>query len=69
MAKNDVKAMKVPKQDVVKKEDMERTRERPCFIPKTDIYETADEIMIIADMPGVSKESIDITIENQILTI
>ena len=52
MAKKEDKALEVPKQEVITKEDMERTRERRCFIPKTDIYETDQEIILVADIPG-----------------
>ena len=61
--------MQAPEQEVITKEDMERTRERLCFVPKTDIYETEEEIVIIADVPGVDLNSMDITLENNILTI
>ena len=47
----------------------ERTRDCPCFVPRADIYETGDEIVVVADMPGVSKDSLDITLENNVLTI
>ncbi len=69
MTKNEEKAMQAPEQEVITKEDMERTRERLCFVPKTDIYETEEEIVIIADVPGVDLNSVDITLENNILTI
>ena len=69
MTRNEEKAMQAPEQEVITKEDMERTRERLCFVPKTDIYETEEEIVIIADVPGVDLNSVDITLENNILTI
>jgi HSP20 family protein len=69
MAKKESKEIAVQEQQEIKTEDMERTRERVCFVPKTDIYETAEEIVIVADIPGVNKKSVDVSIENQILTI
>lgn len=69
MTKNDEKAMQVAEQEEITSEDLERTRERQCFVPRTDIYETDDEIVVIADIPGVDQDSIDITLENNILTI
>ena len=63
------KAIQVPKKEMIQKEDMERTRERQCFIPKTDIYEIDSEIVIIADIPGVDQKNVDITLEKNILTI
>jgi len=47
----------------------ERTRDRPAFVPRADIYETDDGIFIVADMPGVDESSLDITLENNVLTI
>lgn len=47
----------------------ERTRTQRVFQPATDIYETAEEIVVVADMPGVDEQAIDITLENSELTI
>jgi HSP20 family molecular chaperone IbpA len=47
----------------------ERTRDRLAFVPRADIYETDDGITVLADMPGVDESSVDITLENNVLTI
>jgi len=47
----------------------ERTRERPAFVPRADVYETGDTIVVVADMPGVDEKSLDITLEDNVLTI
>lgn len=47
----------------------ELTRDRKVFQPRADVYETADTIVVLADMPGVDEHSIDITIEKNVLTI
>jgi HSP20 family molecular chaperone IbpA len=47
----------------------ERTRTRPLYAPRTDIFETDDGLVLIADMPGVSPDSVDVTLERQLLTI
>ncbi len=47
----------------------ERTRARLAFVPRTDIYETNEAIVLLTDMPGVNENSIDITLENDVLTI
>jgi HSP20 family protein len=49
--------------------DAERTRDRLAFVPRADIYETDDAIFVVADMPGVDESSLDITLENNVLTI
>lgn len=51
------------------KEQVERTRSERVFTPAVDIYETDNDISLIADMPGVDKKSVDITLENNILTL
>lgn len=47
----------------------ERTRTQRVFQPATDIYETAEEIVVVADMPGVDERAVDVTLENNELTI
>jgi HSP20 family molecular chaperone IbpA len=42
---------------------------RPVFMPSTDIYETKDSIVVLAEMPGVSPEGVDISLERRVLTI
>ena len=49
--------------------ETERTRNRRVYVPKTDIYETKDAIVLVADMPGVDEKSVDITLEKNVLTI
>lgn len=47
----------------------ERTRERLAFVPRADIYETAEAITVVTDMPGVDETSVDITLDKNVLTI
>lgn len=49
--------------------DAERTRTRPAFVPRADIYEANDEIVVITDMPGADESSVDITLEKNVLSI
>ena len=37
--------------------------------PTVDIYETADKMILVADLPGINQEDIELKIENNILTI
>lgn len=39
------------------------------YLPATDIYERDDAIVLVADMPGVSEQDVDIHVENHVLTI
>jgi HSP20 family protein len=47
----------------------EHTREGRCYRPNVDIVETANELTLHADVPGVSRDGIDISFENGMLTI
>ncbi|MBN2515495.1 MAG: Hsp20/alpha crystallin family protein [Deltaproteobacteria bacterium] len=47
----------------------ESTRARQVFIPRTDIIEKSDSIVLVADMPGVDERNIDIILEKGVLTI
>jgi HSP20 family protein len=50
-------------------EGTERTRSRPVYAPRVDIVETPDALEILADMPGVTRESVEVTLEQRVLTI
>ena len=62
------KEMEVQEQELVQ-EDTERTRECRCFIPRADIYEVDDNIVLELDMPGINENAVEITLEKNILNI
>lgn len=47
----------------------EATRARPLFRPRADIYETEDNVILLAEMPGVGPDDIEVTLERGVLTI
>jgi len=47
----------------------ELTKTGPVFLPSVDIFENKDALVLIADMPGVGSEGIDIHLEDNELTI
>ena len=47
----------------------ERTRGRVVYAPRVDIIETADALELFADMPGVTRDSVEITLEQRVLRI
>jgi len=49
--------------------ETERTRNSKVYVPKVDIYETKEAIILIADMPGVDEKSVDVVLDKNILTI
>ena len=72
MANIDIK--KEPSQAIEKSEAqspaaMERTRERTVFTPRTDIYEREDALVLVADMPGVDQNSVEINVDRRVLTV
>ena len=65
----DLQVQEADKQEVTTMDGAERTRARKAFVPRVDIYETNEEIIAVADMPGVDENSVDITLEKNVLTI
>ena len=39
------------------------------YVPDVDISESNEHIRLVADMPGVDQKSVDVTVENNVLTI
>lgn len=66
MAEN---VQEIKKSEARAPEKGERTRERSVYTPAVDIIERKDDIIVIADMPGVDENSLDITLEKHLVTI
>jgi len=49
--------------------DAEQTKEGPVFQPAVDIFEKADGITLLADMPGVKPGQLSIDLRDDVLTI
>jgi HSP20 family protein len=47
----------------------ESTRSTPVYVPAVDIYESADNLTLVADMPGVAPENITIDIKDNQLSL
>ncbi len=47
----------------------ESTRNVPIFIPAVDIYESENELTLLADMPGVPIDNVDIDLNDDQLTV
>jgi len=45
-----------------------RAQER-YMLPPVDIYETSESLVLIADLPGVSKEDLNLRVDNNVLTL
>lgn len=57
--------------EITKREndELEAVSEHPTVRPAVDIYESRDEYLVIADMPSVSKDNLNIRLEDAHLTI
>ena len=52
------------------KEKYLATRDEATYIaPPVDIFENEDSLIVVADLPGVDKDGVEINVEDDILTI
>ncbi len=68
MAETETKALKAKEKREVPA-PAERTRPGPTFTPAVDIFETDREISLVADIPGVKADNLDIDLRDNILTL
>jgi HSP20 family protein len=58
---------------VQQKRELEKKRETTfparMFVPPTDIFETDQALTMMIEMPGVSKDTVEVKVEDDILTI
>ena len=59
----------IPEKKDVTPVGVETIRNTKIYAPLVDIYETKENFVLIADLPGVDEKSLDITIEKNVLTI
>ena len=62
-------ALETQKEEAPSGEGAERTRQRRAYVPRSDIYESPDAMVIVSDMPGVDENTLDIMLEKNVLTI
>ena len=55
------------KREVEKK--TETTTPARVFVPVTDIFETPEALTVVLEMPGVDRNSVEASVENDVLTI
>jgi HSP20 family protein len=39
------------------------------YVPPSDIYETEDALVVVMEMPGVSRDNIEVSLENHVLRV
>jgi len=60
--------LQVQEKQVVR-QDSEETKPIRYFVPAVDIFETDEQVTVIAEMPGVKSDGVDISLEDNVLTI
>jgi len=68
-SKKDCKEIAVRGKDVIDRQAGEPTRSGNWYLPHVDIYDDGEAVNVVADMPGVAKEDLDIDVRDKILTI
>lgn len=64
-----VATKEVQKKEAALNEGLERTRSGKVYSPAVDIVERKEDILLIADIPGVDDKSLEITLEKDVLTL
>lgn len=50
-------------------QEIEQTSQRVAIAPSVDIYENDDEVLVVAEVPGVTSDGVNLDFENNHLTI
>jgi HSP20 family protein len=66
---NEKKEISIGKKEEIKKNEGEPTQAGVFFSPAVDIFETEEAITLLADLPGVDKDKLNINVEDRQLTI
>ena len=64
-----VKTLETKQEEELAENRTEQIRDRRVYMPRTDIYETADELVLVMDVPGADDQSVQVTLEKNVLTI
>ena len=55
--------------EIIQTAEVERTEDRPHFTPNVGIYETEDGLTLVADLPGVPKGNLSVSVDEGALKI
>jgi HSP20 family protein len=58
-----------PKMTKYDERSPERVKQRFTVAPRVDVYENANELLLVADVPGATKESVSIQLDKGQVTI
>lgn len=63
------KTIEVKNENTEVEEQTERIRDRRVYTPRTDIYETKEDLVLVMDVPGADEKSVEIVLEKNVLTV
>jgi len=66
---NQVKTIETKPEEELAENKTEQIRDRRVYMPRTDIYETGNELVLVMDVPGADDQSVQVTLEKNVLTI
>jgi HSP20 family protein len=69
MTEKEKKELEARGKKPIEKAEGEPTREGTFYVPDVDILDGSDGITLLADLPGVKKENIDIDVRDGVLTL
>lgn len=59
----------VTKQNKAQRQTAPAREESRTLVPPCDIYETAEGLTVLVDLPGVEKEAVEVHVEDDVLSI
>ncbi len=66
---DEAKTIEIKNETALAEEQTEAIRDRRVFVPRSDIYETQDELVLVMDLPGSDEKGVDIVLEKNVLTV
>lgn len=61
--------MEVPVKKAADRAQVEPASEKESYLPGVDIFETEKNVVLLADLPGVKKEALSVTLDQGVLKI
>ena len=61
--------MDVPVKQKAEGAEVEPASDRPYFSPRVDIFDAEEGVTVLAEMPGVSKEDVVLTLDKGVLSL
>lgn len=65
----ETKTIEVKQEAPLAEQQTERIRDRRVYTPRTDIYETNNELVLVVDLPGADEKNVEVVLEKNVLTI